>query len=731
LTIILPNSGDASNRRITLLQVLFTNVEPDVESYACIAKRAAGRGAFSERLFRWPDETDELRGYVDEAVSEYDVYLCPMLFGAPLRKKEHVSICPTVWADLDTCPPSELLVPASVEVESSPARWQTYWILPEPVPPAAAEDMARRIAYYHAPEGADRSGWDLTQLLRMPFTFNFKYDPPPVVAIRAGRVETAFAQLAAEYPNIEMYEGAAWDFPESIPNGYQVLGRHEHRLDSHVFRLIEEEPEHDWSRQLWALEMRLCELGLEREEILGVVRIAGCNKYQRDNRDEKVLWAEICKAWALTRETTGIVSDVAALKVPDVLSDEDLAAARSDRTFVEEYMDWAQKTTDAAPDYHEAGAFTALSSMLASTLRLPAAFGGMGLNMWFMLLGETTLTRKTTAMNLSTDMIFEIDEDVLLATDGSLEGIFTAMSECNGKASLFLVDEFSGMLNSMVRKEYYAGMPEMLTKLYDGKPLKRRLRREMINVREPIFSFFAGGIKGRIQRLLTIEHIASGFLARFVLIQAEVDMDRLRPMQRLTDDIIDGRNYLVTRLRAMKERYRTTFTIHSNGTRNILENRPEIVFTDDAWNLYNELESRLIKSVATTPDRDLLIPMMDRLSKSGLKASALVAASRMEDDAVHLQERDILKGFQYVSGWRDHTIEVLSHIGISQTEHKIQLVLNEVIRNQDGIQRSKLMQNHHLTAKDTDMIFDTLLQRGLVRRERIKGRGETLFPMGA
>src|SRR6185295_16082845 len=163
---------------------------------------------------------------------------------------------------------------------------------------------------------------------------------------------------------------------------------------------------------------------------------------------------------------------------------------------------------DAAWQYHQAGAFVALSSLLAGSVRLPTSFGTVIPNLWFMILADTTLTRKSTAMDLVMDLLLEIDTDCVLATDGSIEGLMTSLSMRPGRASIFLRDEFSGLLDAMVRKDYYAGMAETFTKLYDGKFQKRILRKDIIEVKDPVLIFFAGGIKNKTMSLVTHEQVS-------------------------------------------------------------------------------------------------------------------------------------------------------------------------------------------------------------------------------
>ena len=86
-------------------------------------------------------------------------------------------------------------------VVSSPGREQYWWRLSRPVAPEEGEDLNRRLAYAMA---ADLSGWDLTQLLRVPGTRNRKYPDAPLVEL-AHLSEDSYdpAELAAYLPKVQ------------------------------------------------------------------------------------------------------------------------------------------------------------------------------------------------------------------------------------------------------------------------------------------------------------------------------------------------------------------------------------------------------------------------------------------------------------------------------------------------------------------------------------------------
>lgn len=702
------------------------------DGYVCIAFLKDKK--FTEEFFRYPADLPKMLDIVEANLRGFNIYFCPQLLDARKRAKEHVVHTPNAWSDLDTCIPDNLKVRPSVTVESSPDRFQAYWIFDENVDPDDAEDLSRRIAYAHADEGADRSGWDLTQLLRVPYTFNYKYmhktDIPSVKIVDANR-NTYSLDDFEEYPATPNYIQAAVPFPDEadLPKSADDLLQ-ERRLiiNPLVWRYYSEEPEYKkWSQVLWNLEMLLFEAGFKREEVFVIVREAKCNKYARDGKPLVLLWKDVCRAEAKHISNNDLVGSAPRDNLSLMTEEERLAVKKQEPTFIERYIEWASSLGDAAVQYHQAGAFVALSSLLSGSVRLPTSYGTVIPNLWFMILADTTLTRKTTAMDIAMDLVMEVDENAIMATDGSIEGLLSALASRPGRPSVFLRDEFTGLLESMTKKDYMAGMPELFTKLYDGKFQKRILRKEIIEVRDPRLIFFAGGIKNKITGLLTHEHVSSGFMPRFIFITAESDIMRLKPIGPPTVRTTGNKEAILQELKDIFGYYNRTQTLKIEKLKTTVDH--EVTFearlTEDAWVRYNQLENELLEFGLDSDIPDIMTPVGDRLAKSILKAALLLSASRQRSDEVVVELSDILRAISYGEQWRIHAEEIMRNVGRGQAERFMETIYNAIKRKEGGVPRSHLMQAYHLTARDANQIFDTLEQRGLVTRQRA-GRTELL-----
>jgi len=140
-----------------------------------------------------------------------EVYQGAHLLTAKRRIKAFAASLTACYVDGDGAKPAANMPQPTAVVVSSPGREQYWWRLSRPVEPEEGEDLNRRLAYAM---NADLSGWDLTQLLRVPGTCNRKYPDVPVVEL-AHLSEDSYdpVELAASLPKVQGMRGS--DAPRS------------------------------------------------------------------------------------------------------------------------------------------------------------------------------------------------------------------------------------------------------------------------------------------------------------------------------------------------------------------------------------------------------------------------------------------------------------------------------------------------------------------------------------
>lgn len=713
-------------------ETFFKSIFGQESGYVCVATISHDEG-FHETFFQYPNQLPQMLEHINRVYIGRNVYFCPQLLGKEVRTKVNVKTCHVLWSDLDSCPPSILEPPPSIVLETSPERWQGFWLLQEAVEPIDAEEASHRIAAAYKDQGADQSGWDLTQLLRVPMTYNMKYEQPgniPIVHITDVKSKKFTLEDFQVLPAVPGHEAIDTPLPQTALDfeAEEVLERYRTKLDNNVFRLFSDVPTTlDWSSSLWQLELYCLEGGMSREETFAVCNASKCNKFARDHHPPQYLWRDVLRAGIKIEERLNAIGAAVAI-VPDFLSVEERRLAMGQESFVERFIEWGKTRGDAAPQYFEAGAFTILSTLLSGPVKLPTSFGTILPNLWFLILADTTLTRKSTAMDMAMDLLLEVEPDAILATDGSIEGLMSSIASRPGRAGIFWRDEFSGLLAAIKQKDYLAGMGEALTKLYDGKYQKRILRKETIEIRDPIVLIFAGGIRSKILELLDHENVTSGFLPRFIFIQAESDIAQFKPIGPAVESTDKGRGKLLTELSEIKDHYNQDTIIHVGEQKLKTLKDFSAELTPEAWERYNKFERDMLEYGLQSGSPEVFTPTMDRLAKSGLKCAVLLAAVRQkpENTVVTVELKDVLHAFRYVQGWANWAADVVANVGKTVAERKVELVHNAINRG-NGVSRSKIMQNYHLTARDADWILDTLDQRGLIRRLK-DGKSERLFP---
>ena len=420
----------------------FTHLFGDMPGYLTIAT-IKDKVFNRQYFFMYPNDLDDALEYIEAHEGEYNVYFSAQLFRSKARRKDNISKCNFLWADLDECHPKHLLLEPTIVMETSNKRYQAFWKLTEEVDPEIAEDLSKRIAYKHVDEGADEGGWDLSQLLRVPLSTNYNHGRAQPVAIKeANRNKYDPEDVARLYPQVEKMFWLEEPTPKfskdiSIEGIFTKIPT----TKVHIIRtLYETVPEDDWSKPLWNLLKCLAEVGLTKQEAFFVAYDSKCNKYKRDGRPHDHLWRDVLKAYAnITPIEEEEDDEEEELNEVDtrLLTDEERKQCEDAYTLIEKFVEYGNKATDADTIYHKANVFMVLSCLLSSKLKIEIDQSLITPNLWLIILGESTYTRKSTALNLAKQFVEDLDPDCLLATDASPQGILDGMSTRPNRNSLF------------------------------------------------------------------------------------------------------------------------------------------------------------------------------------------------------------------------------------------------------------------------------------------------------
>lgn len=703
----------------------------DEVGYLCIATASptAMHTSFDHTYFEWPIEKDAATEFIQQKQINHHVWFCVSLlktdaFGCI---KEQCLPGSFLWSDLDEVTPDDLQiksVPAPCVVETSPERYQAFWRLSDKlIPPDVREDLSRKLTYY---VGADKGGWACNKLMRVPFTINHKYSNKPQVNLLQAYETLAPISVFEGLPDPPL-TGDAIPLPDQpsiteLASPENIIYKYSYNLHNTGFAdLYTKDPtaEDDWSKRMWRMLLICFEAGMEADEVFSLALEARCNKYKRDNRPISYLWREVIKAKAHKTKSITLLGEYKPLVMPDLV---DIDLERS--SFVTEYSSWAAKATDAVEAYHDLCAFILLSATLSSGLKLRTSFGKLVPNLWGLVLGDSTLTRKTTAMDMAMDFLREIDKESIVATDGSPEGLITVLGQRPEQVSVYLKDEVSGLFNAMNTKSYLSDLPELLTKMYDvPEHYTRALRKETINVSSPFFIFFGGGIREKVLSLIDDHYVLSGFMPRFLVVMGYADLTKLRPTGPPDDSNIRGRDNLQTKLQNVYNAFCTPIPSKLGSQVVMIPQTTEATMEAKGWELFAEYEMKLTKAANDSANKLMALPTFTRLAFSGLKMAVLLAASRGPDDArrVTVTVDDLQQAFWYIQDWGRHSIDLIENAGISKTERWIEKICT-TIKNHPGCTKTYLMRVHKLSSREMTDVLQTIFDRGLIETKK-EGKG--------
>lgn len=262
--------------------------------------------------FKWPEDRDRIVQHMLDH-QHHDLYWCPSLFEYNARREDTAADEHALWADLDEVDPKEINdYPPTIAWESSSGRYQALWI-------ASAGDFQgaswpgnenQRLTYHL---GADRSGWDTTQLLRIPGWVNHKPEYESDGGYPTGKLLWADGQsyLPGDFqdlPEVSGHEGT--EVNDALETEIENIDRHKviSRVRLKLTRRIREllsarEVAGDRSDALWEMERGLADAGCSVAEIVAVVRGTVWNKYINRHDEMRRLIIEASKAIAAKPES--------------------------------------------------------------------------------------------------------------------------------------------------------------------------------------------------------------------------------------------------------------------------------------------------------------------------------------------------------------------------------------------------------------------------------------------
>jgi hypothetical protein len=135
------------------------------------SKPSVGKGWRDHRFSADASIEDFKRVFQNYSATSYELYFGVNSFEGNVRRFDAGCPTPFGWADIDDGDLAQCDPPPNIIIESSPGRYQALWVWNRTLEPNEAEGVCWTLAQAC---GADMSGWDFSQVLRIPGTINHK-----------------------------------------------------------------------------------------------------------------------------------------------------------------------------------------------------------------------------------------------------------------------------------------------------------------------------------------------------------------------------------------------------------------------------------------------------------------------------------------------------------------------------------------------------------------------------
>lgn len=381
--------------------------------------------------------------------------------------------------------------------------------------------------------------------------------------------------------------------------------------------------------------------------------------------------------------------------------------------FLEEYVRYASELTDAPEIFHCGCALVLMSSIVGP--RAVDLLRKQRANLWMLLLGPSTIYRKTTAMRIARRLLETIDKSVFIAADFSPQGLWDEFADRRNQVSVLFRDEVSGFFSSARQHGYMAGVKAGLIKLFDGDDFSRKLRKELVSVEQPYFVWLGGAVTEKLMESTTEDDIFSGFMIRFILINPE-SRGPIRPIAYEPDFADESAEDLVRYLEMIQTRLEAKWSF-SVGETTVSGSSPCY------FRLRPRALAHLVAFTTQLEEEGLGDPIVEkingRIGPLTTKLMLLFAADHRDHttrimNTIFVDEDLILKSIYWARIFQTHLIRTLRGVSQSKRERESDRIV-EFVRRNPNVTRGKIMRRFKLTAREMDEVKNTLTERRLIK----------------
>lgn len=367
--------------------------------------------------------------------------------------------------------------------------------------------------------------------------------------------------------------------------------------------------------------------------------------------------------------------------------------------FIMKFVKWLNGVTDAYQDYSIMCALWLLSAACQGKVCLKLKQGTIYPNLYILLLGLSTISRKTTVIN-KTRIVFEsCTQEKSYNDDYSLEGYLELLQDkavCN-----MIRDEVVGLFQKY-EKKYNDGIHEAECAIYDGGSVRKTLssgrngKKKEVLVNNPYVTHLYATTPYNFSSSMSLENFYSGFGFRFLYCHPRYN----RPRMALAVSTAEDKKALGTIV---------TDILHLWDM--FAKLKEEIEFTVDyAAMEYLEQVRIQVENIITETNDNNISSAWGRNCDHILKLCMLIEIGK-ETPSFNISLETMKEACRITTGYfLPVCIETLQRLQEDTKNNKIEKVRSILIRNNGTCSHSQLLRNSNLVSRDFNEVISTMIE---------------------
>jgi hypothetical protein len=309
---------------------------------------------------------------------------------------------------------------------------------------------------------------------------------------------------------------------------------------------------------------------------------------------------------------------------------------------LDDYAERASQYIDAPTVFQKALAYWTLGSAIGKRVYYQFGSGPVFPNMFLVLVGRSGMIRKSTTKNFALDVLDKVCPEIDLPGRGSPEAFRDALDE-KGWYGVLHYDEFYEFLAKR-KKDYNADMDTTIMELFSHgrkSPIRTKTSGEIRIPADAVISFIAPTTLDLFVAGLAKDDLLSGLMARFMLIEAEKDIQYAVPPP-MPDSV---KTWLATKMKELIPN---------------VQNAVEIKETPEARGMLEAMYDAINERVKETKN-SLFGEAFNRGQVYALKLAMIHAIA---EKRLVLEQRDYEAVMPFITNWAEALKNVVERVSV-------------------------------------------------------------------